>query len=128
MIIPLRLTGVWLSSVDGTTLHLVGEVPLPGVTPAVSASVQDYAGRRRIVSTAAHSTTTTFTVWAESPADVAQLEAWQGSLLLLRTPYWRRWGTYVTIPTTPILETLDPDEQVWSAEIAWTDVDYSEAI
>lgn len=128
MRIPLHLSGVWLTTVDGMSLHLVGEAPLPGVTPKVTSSVQNYAGRRRIVSTDERSTTATFTVFVESPADLAQLEDWQGTLLLLRTPYWRRWGMYASVPSTPMLDTLDPNKQMWNATIEWTDVDYAEAI
>lgn len=128
MIIPLNLSGVWLTTVDGTSLQLQHESPLPDDDQSVTVSVQDYAGRRRIVSTAQRQATVALQLVNVTPDQLAQLVSWQGTLLLLRTLYWRRWGMFASVTSTPLAQHEWLDGQAYRVKLPWTDVDYSEAI
>ena len=126
--LPLDPKLAWFTDLDGVSLSLIGEWPLPTSTPGVDASVRDYAGRRRTIRSARKSSTTQFSVVMVTEAQRLQMEAWMGKTLLLRTIRWRRWGMYSELPTTELGGTEDVWEPLYRLDIAWTDTDVDESV
>jgi len=95
----------------------------------VAATVRHYAGgRRRIITTPGDDRYSSLTFQRASGADVEQLRAWRGRLLLLRDfQGWRRWGMFADIAPVSIRRGPGHDP-IYAVSLAWQDVDYSEAV
>jgi hypothetical protein len=96
---------------------------------SVAATVRTYAGgRRRIITTPGDDRSSALTFQRASVADVEQLRAWRGRLLLLRDfQGWRRWGMYADI--APVSINRGPGhDPIYAVSLTWVDVDYDEAV
>jgi hypothetical protein len=95
----------------------------------VAASVRVYAGgRRRIISTPSDVRSSPLVFQHASAADVEQLRAWRGRLLLLRDfQGWRRWGMYADIAPVAVFRG-NVQTPFFTVSLTWLDVDYSEGV
>lgn len=129
MIVNLPITGAWLTDLSNVSVNLDREYPPGDESDALDGAVKVYAGgRRRMVSTESDTVTVPLVFPMVTSEKLAQLRAWRGAVLLLRTAEWRRWGGFFAVTATPRLVTEDPAAQIWRVQITWTDIDRDESV
>jgi|GEM_PF-1202095 len=127
--VTVAFAGTWLTDPTDPAVSLQLSKQTRSETAYVSAYVRTYAGgRRRIISTPGDDRSSALTFQRASGADVEQLRAWRGRLLLLRDfQGWRRWGMFADI--APVSINRGPGrDPIYAVSLTWIDVDYSEAV
>lgn len=86
---------VWLTDVTDPTISVHASSPERAHAFATDGEVRFYGKRRRVITTDRKSATFPVVLqWLTVP-DLAQIEAWQGQVVLLRDPQGRRvFGTF----------------------------------
>jgi hypothetical protein len=126
--ILVTFAGTWLTDpISSVSLQVFKKDRVEQDT--LDATVRTYAGgRRRIITTPADDRYSPLTFQRASGADVEQLRAWRGRLLLLRDfQGWRRWGMFADI--APVSINRGPGrDPLYAVSLTWVDSDYDEAV
>jgi len=127
--ILVAFAATWLTDPTVPTVSLQVFKTARAEQDTLSTTVRNYAGgRRRIITTPGDARTSALTFQRASGADVEQLRAWRGRLLLLRDfQGWRRWGMYADI--APVSINRGPGrDPLYAVSLTWQDVDYDESV
>lgn len=83
----INLTQIWIHDAADLSSYITADVLEVQPSFAIDGEVRTYAGgRRRLITRAGRSRSLPLTLELVAAADVAQLEAWAGQLLMVRAP------------------------------------------
>ena len=128
MIVTLPLKGAWLTLPDGESLHLTRDSSWGRDTRTQDGEVRQYAARRRVILAARRSGQAQLTFTDVTVDQIDWLDRHIGQVMLLRDSHWRRWGTYLSINPSTILQYDMGDAQLYRVTVPWQDSDFNEAV
>lgn len=117
----------WLTDAANPTVSVHASFPERGQAATLDGEVRHYAGgRRRVITTARRSATFPLTLQLLGDDDLAQVIAWQGSVLLLRDGEGRRiFGTFLAVD---VKDYWDPDGPLHEVSLTFSEVDFVEGL
>lgn len=128
MIITLPLKGAWLTLPDGESLQLTRDSSWGSDTRSQDGEVRQYAARRRVITAARRTGQAQLTFTDVTVDQLDWLYGHIGRVMLLRDSHWRRWGTYLSINPSTILQYDMGDAQLYRVTVPWQDTDFNEAV